>query len=102
MAANGETYDAGNTANVAGGPTNLWLSGNTTMDWNQVQIDATCPSGMLEINELMSKGTYRAKLNLYWTKNNSGSVRNLTVRYTYLPTGEWVQYKVKQLTTNYT
>lgn len=102
MAANGETYDAGNTANVAGGPTNLWLSGNTTMDWNQVQIDATCPSGMLEINELMNKGTYRAKLNLYWTKNNSGSVRNLTVRYTYLPTGEWVQYKVKQLTTNYT
>lgn len=102
MAANGETFDAGNTANVAGGPTNLWLSGNTTMDWNSVKIEATCPSGMLEINELMSKGTYRAKLNLYWTKNNSGVARTLTVRYTYLPTGEWVQYKVKQLTTNYT
>ena len=102
MAADGETFDAGNTANVAGGPTNLWLSGDTTMDWNSVKIEATCPSGMLEINELMSKGTYRAKLNLYWTKNNSGVARTLTVRYTYLPTGEWVQYKVKQLTTNYT
>ena len=102
MAANGETFDAGSTANVAGGPTNLWLSGNTTMDWNQVQIDATCPSGMIEINELMNKMTQRAKLNLYWTKNDSGVTRTLIVRYTYLPTGEWVQYKVKQLTTNYT
>ena len=68
-----ETTITDSTACPAGGPTTWWIWTNVENAWDDWEINVSAPSGMVEWARFGTTYANRAKLDLYWSSNCSGS-----------------------------